>query len=162
LAGGDSNPAGCRRARGRGNAGPARPKSGGRSGRTRRGVGVIGPRARESGRGDGVSGRWAGANRPTCGENLAVGGFNGDSPPVTRFLGIGQVPKHEERLASLRVGPILPEVTRRELTAARWRSSVAGVVAGEVWVVIRGRGVVFRVCGDVVKLLSLVNFSLNN
>jgi hypothetical protein len=39
---------------------------------------------------------------------------------------------------------------------------VAGVVAGEVWVVIEGRGAVFRVCGDVVKLLSLVNFSLNN
>jgi hypothetical protein len=29
-------------------------------------------------------------------------------------------------------------------------------------VVIGGRGAVFRVCGDVVKLLSLVNFSLNN
>jgi hypothetical protein len=126
------------------------------------GVGVTGPRARESGRGDGVSGRRAGANRPTRGENLTAGGFNGDSPPVTQFMGIGQVPKHEERLASLRVGPILPEVTTRELTAVRWRSSTAGVVADEVWVVIRGRGAVFRVCGDVVKLLSLVNFSLNN
>jgi hypothetical protein len=31
----------------------------------------------------------AGANRPTRGENPAAGGFNGDSPPVTRFLGIG-------------------------------------------------------------------------
>jgi hypothetical protein len=56
----------------------------------------------------------------------------------------------------------LPEVTRRELTAVRWRSSTAGVVACEVLVVIRGRGAMFRVCGDVVKLLSLVNFSLNN
>jgi hypothetical protein len=37
-----------------------------------------------------------------------------------------------------------------------------GVVADEVRVVIGGRGVVFRVCGDVVKLLSLVNCSLNN
>jgi hypothetical protein len=104
----------------------------------------------------------AGANRPTRGENPAAGGFNGDSPPVTRFLGIGQVPKHEKRLASLRVGPILPDETGRELTAVRWRSSTAGFVAGEVWVVIGGRGVVFRVCGDVVKLLSLVNFSLND
>jgi hypothetical protein len=34
----------------------------------------------------------AGANRPTRGENPAAGGFNGDSPPVTRFLGIGQTP----------------------------------------------------------------------
>jgi hypothetical protein len=81
---------------------------------------------------------------------------------VTRFLGIGQVSKHEKRLASLRVGPILPDETGRELTAVRWRSSAAGVIAGEVWVVIGGRGVVFRVCGDVVKLLSLVNFSLND
>jgi hypothetical protein len=56
----------------------------------------------------------------------------------------------------------LLEVTGRELTAVRWRNSAAGVVASEVWVVIRGRGAVFRVCGDVVKLLSLVNFSLNN
>ena len=104
----------------------------------------------------------AGANRSTHGENPAAGGFNGDSPPMTRFLGIGQVPKHEKRLASLRVGPILLDDTGRELTAVRWQSSTAGVVAGEVWVVIGGRGVVFRVCGDVVKLLSLVNFSLNN
>jgi hypothetical protein len=81
---------------------------------------------------------------------------------VTRFLGFGQVPKHEKRLASLRVGPILPEVTGRELTTVGWRSSTAGVIAGEVWVVIGGREAVFRVCGDVAKLLSLVNFSLNN
>jgi hypothetical protein len=103
-----------------------------------------------------------GANRPIHGENPVAGGFNGDLPPVTRFLGIGQVPKHEEGLASLRVGPILPGETGRELTAVRWRSSAAGVVAGEVWVVIGGRGAVFRVRGDVAKLLSLVNFSLNN
>jgi hypothetical protein len=31
-------------------------------------------------------------NRPIHGENPVAGGFNGDSPPVTRFLGIGQVP----------------------------------------------------------------------
>jgi hypothetical protein len=104
----------------------------------------------------------AGANRPTHGENPAAGEFNDDSSPVTRFLGIGQVPKHEKRLTSLRVGPILPEVTGRELTTVGWRSSTAGVVTGEVWVVIGDRGSMFRVCGDVVKLLSLVNFSLNN
>jgi hypothetical protein len=104
----------------------------------------------------------AGANRPTHGENPAVGGFNDDSPPVTRFLWIGQVPKHKKRLASLKVGPILPEMTGRELTTMGWWSSAAGVVAGEVWVVIGGREAVFRVCGEVVKLLSLVNFSLNN
>jgi hypothetical protein len=43
-----------------------------------------------------------------------------------------------------------------------WRSSVAGVVAGEVPVASGGRGAVLRVCGDVVKLLSLANCSLNN
>ena len=101
-------------------------------------------------------------NRPTRGENPAASGFNGDSPSVTQFLGIGQVPKHEKRLASLRVGPILLEVTGRELTTVGWRSSAAGVVVGEVWVVIGGRGALFRVCGDVVKLLILVNCSLNN
>jgi hypothetical protein len=74
----------------------------------------------------------AGANRPTHGENPAAGRFNGDSPLVTRFLGIGQVPKHEEGLASLRVGSILPGETGRELTAVRRRSSAAGVIAGEV------------------------------
>jgi hypothetical protein len=60
------------------------------------------------------------------------------------------------------VGPILPDVTRRELTTMGWRGSAAGVVAGEVRVVMGGRGAAFRVCGDVVKLLSLVNCSLNN
>ena len=60
------------------------------------------------------------------------------------------------------MGPILPEEAGRQLTAVRWRSSAAGVVAGEVWVVIRGRGAVFRARGGVAKLLSLVNFSLNN
>jgi hypothetical protein len=154
----NSGPAGCRGARRPSTAPRARDGAGTRE----NGVVVTGPRARESGRGDGVSGRRAGANRPTRGQNPAAGGFNGDSPPVTRFLGIGQVPKHEKRLASLRVGPILPDETGRELTAVRWRSSAAGVVAGEVWVVIGGRGVVFRVCVDVVKLLSLVNFSLND
>ena len=72
------------------------------------------------------------------------------------------MPKHEKRLASLRVGPILPEVTGRELTTVWWRSSATKVVVGEVWVVIGGRGAMFRVCGDVVKLLILVNCSLNN
>jgi hypothetical protein len=33
-----------------------------------------------------------GVNRPSRGENPAAGGFNGDSPPVTRFLGNAQVP----------------------------------------------------------------------
>jgi hypothetical protein len=56
----------------------------------------------------------------------------------------------------------LPEVTGRELTTVWWRSSAAKVVVGEVWVVIGGRGAMFRVCGDVVKLLILVNCSLNN
>jgi hypothetical protein len=56
----------------------------------------------------------------------------------------------------------LLDVTERGLTTMGWRSSAAGVVAGEVRVVIGGRGAVFRVCGDVVKLLSLVNCSLNN
>jgi hypothetical protein len=56
---------------------------------------VSGSRAHTQGRAGGemasvVDG--AGANRPTHGENPAVGGFNDDSPPVTRFLGIGQVP----------------------------------------------------------------------
>jgi hypothetical protein len=44
----------------------------------------------------------------------------------------------------------------------RWRSSTAGVVAGEVWVVIGGRGAVFRARGGVAKMLSLANCSLNN
>jgi hypothetical protein len=103
-----------------------------------------------------------GVNRPTRGEKPPAGGFNGDSPPVARFLGIGQVPKHKERLASLRVGPILLEVTGRELAAVGWRSSVAGVVAGEALVAIGGRAAVLRICGDVVKLPSLVNCSPNN
>jgi hypothetical protein len=60
------------------------------------------------------------------------------------------------------VGPILPEEAERELTAVRWWSSAAGVVAGEVWVVIGGRGAVFRACGGVAKLLSLANCSPNN
>jgi hypothetical protein len=47
-------------------------------------------------------GEWEGrrCQRPTgqgrtgrpAGENPAVGGFNGDSTPMTRFLGIGQAP----------------------------------------------------------------------
>jgi hypothetical protein len=36
--------------------------------------------------------RGRGVNRPSRGENPAAGGFNGDSLPVTRFLGNGQVP----------------------------------------------------------------------
>jgi hypothetical protein len=56
----------------------------------------------------------------------------------------------------------LPEEVGRELTAVRWRNSTAGVVAGEVWVVIGGRGAVFRARGGVAKLLSLANCSLNN
>jgi hypothetical protein len=144
-------------------SGLARPKGGRRRGRARkrrRGHGAHAPGRVGGDTASAADG--AGANRPTCGENLAAGGFNGGSPPVTRFLGIGQVPKHKEGLARLRVSPILPGETGRELTAVRWRSSTAGVVAGEVWVVIGGRGAVFRVRGDVAKLLSLVNFSLNN
>jgi hypothetical protein len=60
------------------------------------------------------------------------------------------------------VGSILPEAVGRKLTAVRWRSSAAGVIASEAWVVIGGRGVVFRVCAGVAKLLSLVNCPLNN
>jgi hypothetical protein len=37
-----------------------------------------------------------------------------------------------------------------------------GSLAGEVWVVIGGRGVVFRARGGVAKMLSLANCSLNN
>jgi hypothetical protein len=33
-----------------------------------------------------------GANLSTHGGNLAAGGFNGDSPPVTQFLGIEKAP----------------------------------------------------------------------
>jgi hypothetical protein len=168
-AGGDSGPAGCRCERGRGRAGPARPKGERRRRRVRRRC----RRARRWRRqrahaprragGETASARdGAGANRPTRGENPAAGGFNGDSPLVAWFLGIGQVPKNEKRLASLMVGPISPEVTGRGLTTMGWRSSAAGVVACEVWVVIGGRGAVFRVCGAVVKLLRLVNCLLNN
>jgi hypothetical protein len=60
------------------------------------------------------------------------------------------------------VGPILLDVTWRELTMVGWQGSAAEVVAREVRVVIGGRGAVFRVCGDVVKLLSLANCLLNN
>jgi hypothetical protein len=60
------------------------------------------------------------------------------------------------------VGPILPEEAGRKLITVGWRSSVAGIIAGEAWVVIGGRGAVFRARGGVAKLLSLVNFSLNN
>ena len=56
----------------------------------------------------------------------------------------------------------MPKEAGRELITVGWRSSVAGIVAGEAWVVIGGRGVAFRVRGGVVKLLSLVNFPLNN
>jgi hypothetical protein len=99
---------------------------------------------------------------PRGGGDPAAGGFNGDSPPVARFPGIGQVPKHEEGLASLMVGSILPEAVGRNLTMVRWRSSAAGVIAGEAWVVIEGRGVVFQVRSGVAKLLSIVNCPLNN
>jgi hypothetical protein len=120
----NSGLAGCRGACGRERAGLAQPKDERRCRRARkghRGHGTTrqGERAGETASAaDGV-----GANRPTRGENPTAGGFNGDSPPVTRFLGIGQVPKHEKRLASLRVGPILPDETARELTVVRWRSS---------------------------------------
>jgi hypothetical protein len=161
-AGGDSGLAGCRCAHGRGRAGLARPKGERwrrRARRRRR------PRAQAPGRtgGETASVRdGAGANRPTRGENPAAGGFNSDSPPVAQFLGIRQVPKNEKRLASLMVGPISRELTGRGLTTMGWRSSTAGVVAGEVWVVFGDRGAVFRVCGAVVKLLRLVNCLLNN
>jgi hypothetical protein len=42
------------------------------------------------------------------------------------------------------VGSILLEAVGRKLTAVRWRSSAAGVVAGEAWVVIGGGGVCFE------------------
>jgi hypothetical protein len=56
----------------------------------------------------------------------------------------------------------LPEEAGRGLTAGKWRSSAAGVVAGEVRAGIRGRGVVFQARGGVAKLMSLANCSLNN
>jgi hypothetical protein len=56
----------------------------------------------------------------------------------------------------------LPEGARRGLTTGKWRSSVVGVVAGEVRAGIRGRGVVFQARGGVAKLMSLANCSLNN
>jgi hypothetical protein len=56
----------------------------------------------------------------------------------------------------------LPEEARRELITVGWRSSVAGIFVGEAWVVNGGWGAVFRARGGVGKLLSLVNFSLNN
>jgi hypothetical protein len=65
-------------------------------------------------------------------------------------------------LSSLGVGPIWPEEAGRGLTAGRWRSSTAGVVAGEVRAGIGGMGVVFHARGCVAKLKSLVNCSLNN
>jgi hypothetical protein len=65
-------------------------------------------------------------------------------------------------MASLGVGPILPEEAGRGLTAGKWRSSAAGAVAGEVCVGIGGRGVVFQARGGAEKLLSLANCSLNN
>jgi hypothetical protein len=51
-----------------------------------------GPRVRDSGRGrrrQRLTGQGESADR---GENPATGGFDGDSPPTTRFLGIGQAP----------------------------------------------------------------------
>jgi hypothetical protein len=48
-------------------------------------------------------------------------------------------------------GPILPEEAGRGLTAGKWQSSTAGVVAVEVRAGIGGRGVVFlssRWCGE--------------
>ena len=56
----------------------------------------------------------------------------------------------------------MPEEAGRELTAVRWRSSTAGVVAGEVRAGIGGRGVVFHARGGVAKLMSLANCSLIN
>ena len=56
----------------------------------------------------------------------------------------------------------MPEEAGRGLTAGKWRSSAAGVVAGEVCVGIGGRGVVFHARGGVAKLMSLANCSLNN
>jgi hypothetical protein len=56
----------------------------------------------------------------------------------------------------------LLEEAGRELITVGWRSSAAGIIAGEAWVVIGGRGAVFRARGGVAKLLSLVNFLLNN
>jgi hypothetical protein len=56
----------------------------------------------------------------------------------------------------------LPEEAGRGLTTGKWRSSVVGVVAGEVRAGIGGRGVVFQARGGVAKLMSLANCSLNN
>jgi hypothetical protein len=71
-------------------------------------------------------------NRPPAGENPTASGLGGDSPPVTRFLGNGQAPKHEEGLANLRAGSIWLEGVGRGLTSGRWRSSAARVAADEV------------------------------
>ena len=54
------------------------------------------------------------------------------------------------------------EEAGRGLTAGKWRSSAAGVVAGEVRAGIGGRGVMFHARGGVAKLMILANCSLNN
>jgi hypothetical protein len=54
-----------------------------------------GPRVRESGRGrrrQRLTGRGEPADHGGGGGNSAAGGIDGDSPPATRFLGIGQAP----------------------------------------------------------------------
>jgi hypothetical protein len=56
----------------------------------------------------------------------------------------------------------LPEKAGRGLTAGKWWSSAAGVVAGEVRAGIGGRGVVFQARCGVAKLMSLAICSLNN
>jgi hypothetical protein len=76
-------------ARGRECAGPAAAQGRRWSGRARATASPRGPHARESRRGgNSANGRRRG--EPALrGENPAAGGLDGDSPPVTRFLGNG-------------------------------------------------------------------------
>jgi hypothetical protein len=50
----------------------------------------------------------------------------------------------------------------RGLSAGRWRSSTAGVAAGELRAGIGGRGAVFQTHGGVAKLIGLANCLLHN
>jgi hypothetical protein len=82
--GAKSGPVGRRGARGHERAGPATAHGEKRRGRARDDVVSMGP-TRQGER----EGETAPADR---GEKPAAGGLDGGSPPVTRFLGIGQAP----------------------------------------------------------------------
>jgi hypothetical protein len=92
---------------------------------------------------------------------LAAGGLDGDSPPVARFLVHGEVDWHVQGLAILGVGLIWLEGAERGLSARRWWSSAAGIVAGGLWVRDWGGEVVLCICGNVRKLLGSLHRSLD-